>query len=178
MCWLIPIWRPDHCRNFTLQLKRLAFFSLQQDGRRHWWKFSWYSHQHPHCYHLIRSRFQPVLDKEQIGVKVTSFWMMPARLYNWIHSDMRLSLCQLKKKRPSLTCFPGNFALRWMIVKVVVSAVEVDFIFKNLQTQKNYWDHWQYNAVLVQMEISANLLHNTISCQLSQHATVRTGCQK
>lgn len=42
--------------------------SLQKDGRRsRWWKFSWYS----------STSFQPPIDEEEIGVKVTSLWMRP-----------------------------------------------------------------------------------------------------
>lgn len=71
----------------------------------------------PHSpgYHPIKSPFQSPLDEEEIGVKVTSFWMRRARLYNWKHSDVRLSLSQVKKKKKTdWPAFPGVSARRWM----------------------------------------------------------------
>lgn len=70
---------------------------------------------HSPCYHPIKSPFQSPLDEEEIGVKVTSFWMRQARLYNWKHSDVRLSLSQVKKKKKTdWPAFPGVSAPRWM----------------------------------------------------------------
>lgn len=74
------VWPPER-RLHLAKLPPPRSISLQKDGRRsRWWKFSWYSSTSSFRlsrYHPIKSSFQPPIDEEEIGVKVTSLWMRP-----------------------------------------------------------------------------------------------------